>query len=1368
MQGELLSGSGTLELHGHGRLEDYEPPALIDFERILNNPSDYLQECASFFYYELNTWKDHGLPLRSIALVREDWVHDGEGNYRPESKYQLSVEYKDGFGRTIQSKNLVEPGPDTIQYDTAGEIIVDPVGEPQLVTTDAPRYLVSGHVIYNNKLQPVQQYEPYFSPLVDFENDAVLETFGVSGWIEYDALGRQKRVIHADGTSNRVEVAPWKTAQYDANDDVVGSLYEARNTIFPPDTPEGLALEKSRRHQDTPVISHLDALGRAYLSEEADEHGRVRRNRTVLDILGNPKEILDARGLTAFSCIRDMQGRVFQEHNMDAGPKWQFLNALDQTIHLWDAREVHQQITYDTWSRVINKYVDGALGMDHLVERFIYGEDTTITNAWQRNLLGKAVENYDQAGLTRMQRFDISGNILEKDRRLLNDPAQIPDWTDSGSFVWMAGPPFETRVTYDALGRPLQQQLPDQTTRKFTYLQSGAVDRLLLTTTDGTMVEEPITQDRVFNAFGQTKELTLGNGVVQRYEYDGLNKHLKRKTSFRRSSGTLAAKQYQNINYTYDAVGNITHLQDNAQPNGTLLFNRPRINQYTYDAFYQLIEAEGRTHEAIERTDYAHAPDDFGFVKGTRHINVDNMALVRTYTRRYSYDLNGNMEHMIHNSGTRPGDIFRWRRDFWISTNSNRSIEQNDLAGNPISNPETRFDQNGNLNYLSHLSSVEWNYQNQLTSAVLIERTGALNDAEYYVYGGDGQRVRKVTQRLDSGTLESTEKIYLDGCEIKRIRRGDTLILERYTSHLSDGSERVALMHHWTIDTQRRETDDITGKKIHYQLSCHLGSSAFELDEQGEIINYEEYFAFGGSAFVFGTGLRDVQLKEYRYSGKERDDATGLYYYGFRYYVPWLCRWLNPDPIGPEDGLNLYQFVHNNPINEVDPDGLQSSEGGISISNQPFPIGSLSDSDLSRIREYSSDHPNAQIALLPDESGVPQLHLFDNDQDRNRAVAEFLETHPDLTVTFYRSYADQISEALEGAFDILQEGAATNSGEIMEGLYGSGGDEHRGSGTSAESPATSGRGAGTDVPGEGGSGPNGDENGTGNGELTEGVARRRRRGSEGGTGSDPRGAAGGRPGGTGVGSPRERIAGVPVGTEPMDEHVTPQLGSTDSHSSLTGDPNGTLKGPEEVHSELPVGPGNYNGSTDGSVGGQPWGTPPEELEFWQTALIFIAVLLVAIAVTALTFGAALAVLGATAATATIGQLIAAGAIAGLAAGLASDATSQLLNIAVSDQLTINDYDIGQTLYSGAVGAVTGGLTAGLGGYAAGARSAVTAGTATATQSAATSIANRMGSSLVTRGLVHFGAGAVEGGERKLYVRLYLKIILMQIEYWRHL
>jgi RHS repeat-associated protein len=63
-------------------------------------------------------------------------------------------------------------------------------------------------------------------------------------------------------------------------------------------------------------------------------------------------------------------------------------------------------------------------------------------------------------------------------------------------------------------------------------------------------------------------------------------------------------------------------------------------------------------------------------------------------------------------------------------------------------------------------------------------------------------------------------------------------------------------------------------------------------------------------------------IKRYRYTGMERDDETGLNYHNARYYIPWLGRWLNPDPIGIGDGVNVYAYCGNNPINYTDSGGM--------------------------------------------------------------------------------------------------------------------------------------------------------------------------------------------------------------------------------------------------------------------------------------------------------------------------------------------------------------------------------------------------------------------------------------------------------------
>ncbi|MNQ86147.1 putative deoxyribonuclease RhsC [compost metagenome] len=114
--------------------------------------------------------------------------------------------------------------------------------------------------------------------------------------------------------------------------------------------------------------------------------------------------------------------------------------------------------------------------------------------------------------------------------------------------------------------------------------------------------------------------------------------------------------------------------------------------------------------------------------------------------------------------------------------------------------------------------------------------------------------------------------------------------------------------------------------QLRYSLSDHLGSSTLELDDEAGLLTQEHYYPFGGTACWAGKSALVAQYKTIRYSGKERD-ATGLYYYGHRYYSQWLLRWVSSDPSGILDGLNLYVFCGSNAVNYQDAFGLVKYKG---------------------------------------------------------------------------------------------------------------------------------------------------------------------------------------------------------------------------------------------------------------------------------------------------------------------------------------------------------------------------------------------------------------------------------------------------------
>ncbi|MGK4002230.1 RHS repeat-associated core domain-containing protein [Sorangium sp. So ce1036] len=121
-----------------------------------------------------------------------------------------------------------------------------------------------------------------------------------------------------------------------------------------------------------------------------------------------------------------------------------------------------------------------------------------------------------------------------------------------------------------------------------------------------------------------------------------------------------------------------------------------------------------------------------------------------------------------------------------------------------------------------------------------------------------------------------------------------------------------------------------------YYHPDHLGSTSFASNNEQALTQRDEYFP-SGELWIDASDSRYELRRAYVFTGKELDQATGLYYFGARYYDPRINTWLSPDPIldeymagGPGAGvfnpgnLGLYSYTLNNPVNLVDPDGRQA------------------------------------------------------------------------------------------------------------------------------------------------------------------------------------------------------------------------------------------------------------------------------------------------------------------------------------------------------------------------------------------------------------------------------------------------------------
>jgi RHS repeat-associated protein len=887
-------------------------PATLD--AALADPKALIQGAATYAWYDLDAFARDGSPTLMLALAREDLLHDGAGG-GADGRIAIDLAYLDGSGRPLQQKSLVEPGP-AIQRDGAGKVVLNAAGQPVLAPAEL-RWRTSGHTVYDAKQRPIRTHEPFFTPSPVFEGDDVLRQFGVTTLLSYDAASRLVAQHLPNGTFTRVRIAAWRIEEADSNDTVMESSWRVVREALPSDAAERQALEEAKPHAGTTSLSFLDPLGKAVASlAQGGATAPDRRIEAQTDIEGRALAVIDPRGLTAFRYRRDMQGRLVQQDSVDAGQSFALADAYDRDAIIWDARGFVVRRGYDVADRPTFVEVtggDGLAPLDHRVEEYRYGESLTDRDdARRRNLLGQPILARDGASESTIGRCDPNGQPLASTRRLRAATDTEPDWRVA---VPLDAEIIPGAATFDAAGRIRGDTLADGSTRSYEYLAGGALARVRVTTPDGKLESVPVLDGTTGGARGELTTMRLGNGVQLAYAYEPDTRRLATQTA------TRGAQVLQQLGYTYDPAGNIVRITDAAQEGAAALIAGiavPARRDHIYDAHYRLRKATGRVHQALLQWDTM--PGAADTIKGTRRLSFNDGTAVERYTRSYDYDVGGNLTRIRHIGTTR-----NWTTDFWISPNSNRSLPALGPGGTPLANAEAKFDATGNLRELPNLRQMDWNWAGSLARTVAVTRPGGTDDAERYVYGADGYRVLKETTRLvQPGLIEVTEKAYFGDAERKRIRRNDQVVLERWTLHVGNGDERIALVHRWTRDDLAREVDDIAQPRVRYQLSGQQRSAVMELDEGGNLISYEEYFPYGDTAFVVGDGVREVERREYRYSSHERDDFTGLYYYGYRYLAPWMGRWLSPDPIGPSDDLNLYQFVGGNPVCNTDAEGLES------------------------------------------------------------------------------------------------------------------------------------------------------------------------------------------------------------------------------------------------------------------------------------------------------------------------------------------------------------------------------------------------------------------------------------------------------------
>ena len=516
------------------------------------------------------------------------------------------------------------------------------------------------------------------------------------------------------------------------------------------------------------------------------------------------------------------------------------------------------------------------------------------------NVAGRIRTETSEAG-TRSIRYDRHGN--ETQIAMAFHRMREPHLGDYVSTIGYA---------FDSFGRPLKVRFPGANEESITYAYDagGNVQSVF---GQGRKInaqhpDEPLHSDYVmhvgYDEYGQRVRTIAGNFVETKYAYRPATRRLGGIDSDYRDDvdriNNRPAHPMQRMRYAYDLVGNVTNVRNDAPfiSGSSAVTIGTTSHSYTYDRLYQLRTAAGLMQDdSNERQRYSFEQ---------RYDEVGNITLKDQHAFR-----------QVPNGGS------SWRDDYEIREQSYKSTYEYDGAQpHAPSQIEERlpaesldfarafqYDPSGNQIESVYRGSdrrlITWNEDDQIKTVV--KNGQELNRSLYDARGQKAVHLHRVSGMEETAYL-GPHLTFRDG--------------KYLTKHVFVGGERVA---------SKMDPDWFQEPPTLYFHTDHLGSANYVTSDRQALVQHDEYMP-SGEVWQNATDSRYELARRFLFTGKELDIHTGLYDFGARSYDARQGQWLSPDPAF--DGLNLYGYVHNNPVNLVDPTGLSAA---VSRDN-PIPV----------------------------------------------------------------------------------------------------------------------------------------------------------------------------------------------------------------------------------------------------------------------------------------------------------------------------------------------------------------------------------------------------------------------------------------------
>ncbi|EMB29031.1 RHS repeat-associated core domain-containing protein [Treponema denticola H1-T] len=815
----------------------------------------------------------------------------------------------------IFSKEVIHDGLGRISYTAKeGEVYID--GTENTTQTG---WNISSAIYYDRAGRKTEEGMPFFyggNLESDLKNalsyEAIEQFYELNNFTtirngtkyEYDDIDRNILTVLPDGNTQKTEYS------IDAS----------------------LQITKATDPLENISISKKDARGNIREVERLDKNNSLlTKAKYEYSVLGEMLKAYDAKD-NLLAVNYDMLGRRISLESKDTGKKeWIYdekgrLYAETDSVLKNKAAEIRYE--YDGFDRIIK--TDYPFSRD--IE-YKYG-------APRQNGTGQIVYKKDETGETHYSYGNLN-EVIKETRTINRYGAGTNPETAS----------FEYRSDY--LGRMQSMKYPDGETITYTYDKGGQLKGVSgVKTTNKGSIKYSYVDKILYDEHSQRVYIKYGNGVETRYKYD----EKRRWLDSIETKNVQTQDVFQKIKYNFDAVGNVLGYANDASTYET-------SQSYTYDNLYQLISVEGTSNQYKGKKSFGATPVSIAKYKQTFSFDaIGNMKeklsttnipgsqgnsypkaeldynlnyeydpayahrLIHASTRYYRYDANGNItaekdgpftdeeEFVFTYSYDPETDVYG--TDYGFGLDAPKETEQ--------ANPQDLF---------AYRRNYIWNERNLLT------KSSDRNFTVHYRYGDDGQRALKYTDEGRSETL------YFNNFFTIHIPTQDQNNPQglRVHKHIFVGNSRlVTAMTH----TDNSGDNEEQKAKQYYYHSDHLGSAQFVTDWKGRQYEHIEYTPYGELWIEeVAAGLDKLP---FRFTGKELDEETGLYYYGARYLDPKYSRWLSGDPalndyipqapVNDEAkkhnenlpgmggvfntvNLHVYHYAGNNPIKYVDPDG---------------------------------------------------------------------------------------------------------------------------------------------------------------------------------------------------------------------------------------------------------------------------------------------------------------------------------------------------------------------------------------------------------------------------------------------------------------